>query len=89
MPVEIRGSLPVRGRDIAPGFVPSQQVDFLRKGPGFRAFRLLGTVPWSNEHEHVSCSEDISHVLAPSKGLSKLIPIDEEPNHQIVHALRF
>ena len=33
--------------------------------------------------------EDVSHVLAPSKGLSKLIPIDEEPNHQIVHALRF
>ena len=33
--------------------------------------------------------EDVSHVLAPSKGLSKLIPIDEKPNHQIVHAFRF
>ena len=33
-------------------------------------------------------SEDVSHVLASSKGLSKLIPIDEETNHQIVHLFR-
>ena len=32
--------------------------------------------------------EDVSHVLALSEGLSKLIPIDEEPNHQIMHLFR-
>jgi hypothetical protein len=29
--------------------------------------------------------EGISHVLDPSEGSSKLIPIHEEANHQIVH----
>jgi hypothetical protein len=41
---------------------------------------LRQLIPWQ--------PEDVSHVLAPSKGLSKLIPIDEEPNHQIVHLFR-
>jgi hypothetical protein len=32
--------------------------------------------------------EGVSHVLALSEGSSKLIPIHEEPNHQIVHLFR-
>src|SRR5712691_1382910 len=35
-----------------------------------------------------SISEGVSHVLGLSEGLSKLIPIDEQPNHQIVHLFR-
>jgi len=30
-------------------------------------------------------SEGVSHVLDPSEGSSKLIPIHEEANYQIVH----
>ena len=33
-------------------------------------------------------SEGVSHVLDLSEGSSKLIPIHEEPNHQIVHLFR-
>ena len=32
--------------------------------------------------------EGVSHVLDLSEGSSKLIPIHEEPNHQIVHLFR-
>ena len=32
--------------------------------------------------------EGVSHVLDPSEGSSKLIPIHEEANHQIVHLFR-
>ena len=32
--------------------------------------------------------EGVSHVLDFSEGSSKLIPIHEEPNHQIVHLFR-
>ena len=32
--------------------------------------------------------EGVSHVLDPSEGSSKLIPINEESDHEIVHALR-
>jgi hypothetical protein len=32
--------------------------------------------------------EGVSHVLGLSEDLSKLIPIDEQPNHQIVHLFR-
>ena len=32
--------------------------------------------------------ESVSHVLGLSEGLSKLIPIDAQPNHQIVHLFR-
>ncbi len=32
--------------------------------------------------------EGVSHVLDLSEGSSKLIPINEEPNHQIVHLFR-
>ncbi len=32
--------------------------------------------------------EGVSYVLVLSEGLSKLIPIDEQPNHQIVHLFR-
>jgi DDE superfamily endonuclease len=32
--------------------------------------------------------EGVSHVLGLSEGLSKLIAIDEQPNHQIVHLFR-
>jgi len=33
-------------------------------------------------------AEGVSHVLDPSEGSSKLIPIHEESNHQIVHLFR-
>src|SRR5215471_15232012 len=33
-------------------------------------------------------AEGVSHVLGLSEGLSKLIAIDKEPNHQIVHLFR-
>lgn len=33
-------------------------------------------------------AEGVSHVLGLSEDLSKLIPIDEQPNHQIVHVFR-
>ena len=33
-------------------------------------------------------SEGVSHVLDLSEDSSKLIPIHEEPNHQIVHLFR-
>ena len=32
--------------------------------------------------------EGVSHVLGLSEGLSKLIAIDKQPNHQIVHLFR-
>ena len=32
--------------------------------------------------------EGVSHVLDLLEGSSKLIPINEEPNHQIVHLFR-
>ena len=31
---------------------------------------------------------EVFHILDLSEGLSKLIPIDEQPNHQIVHLFR-
>src|SRR5262249_17475427 len=33
-------------------------------------------------------AEGVSHVLGLSEGLSKLIAIDKQPNHQIVHLFR-
>ncbi len=43
-------------------------------------------------HDHfrfgVSALEGVSHVLDLSEGSSKLVPIDEQPNHQIVHLFR-
>jgi hypothetical protein len=36
----------------------------------------------------ISVKEGVSHVLDLSEGSSKLIPINEEPNHQIVHLFR-
>jgi hypothetical protein len=38
-----------------------------------------------NGYTSESLAEDVSEVLALSKGVSKLIPIDEQPYHQIVH----
>jgi len=34
---------------------------------------------------HFNILEGVSHVLGLSEGLSKLIAIDKQPNHQIVH----
>src|SRR5262249_27820683 len=42
---------------------------------------LIKSRPWSVP----AYSEGVSHVLDLSEGSSKLIPIHEEPNHQIVH----
>src|SRR5215510_1623272 len=38
-----------------------------------------------HRHDAHAFVEGVSHVLGLSEGLSKLIPIDEQPNHQIVH----
>jgi hypothetical protein len=37
---------------------------------------------------YASTPEGVSHVLGLSEGLSKLIAIDKQPNHQIVHLFR-
>jgi len=49
-----------------------------RSAPTARAFLSQG----------ISVPEGVSHVLDLSEGSSKLISINEEPNHQIVHLFR-
>src|SRR5262249_47025168 len=42
-----------------------------------------------NSGSRAGCSRKMFHMCwAPSDGSSKLIPIDEQPNHQIVHLFR-
>jgi hypothetical protein len=48
----------------------------------------LGTNYKTPASQQESIIEGVSHVLGLSEGLSKLIAIDEQPNHQIVHLFR-
>ncbi len=61
----------------------------LRASPWYGAWGFC--VVWEAGLPHKTSSprtEGVSHVLGLSEGLSKLIPIDEQPNHQIVHLFR-
>ena len=65
----------------------------LAKGAPRQSVRRGRMAPAKRAHEAVASRrgkhrEDVSEVLELSKGVSKLIPIDEQPNHQIVHLFR-
>ena len=58
---------------------------------GWTAVMWLAYILTEGDHRKVSVEayiEGVSHVLDLSEGSSKLIPIHEEPNHQIVHLFR-
>ena len=72
----------------APRLAPSTGV-VVSGDPWDAAGGGLGTLgdlcsPWASH----APDEGVSHVLDPSEGSSKLIPIHEESNHQIVHLFR-
>ena len=48
----------------------------------------MGWLATMVEHGDCGVAEGVSHVLAPSEGSSKLIPINEKSNDQIVHLFR-
>jgi hypothetical protein len=52
------------------------------------ALWLLSMQGCAASRGHYPVLEGVSHVLDLSEGSSKLIPIHEEPNHQIVHLFR-